>query len=56
MQSKKDQEWLDNEDIESLKEESKHLDKICPNCGSNFNGIECEECDFDAYCFDPNWD
>lgn len=28
----------------------------CPNCSKPFDGIECDNCDFDAYAYDPNWD
>ena len=28
----------------------------CPNCGcKTFDGDECFECGFDAFCFDPDW-
>lgn len=30
--------------------------KICPNCDNPFDGIECEFCGFDAYCYDPDYD
>ena len=29
----------------------------CPNCGStDFDGIDCYNCGFDATCYDVNWD
>lgn len=34
----------------------KCLKKRCPNCDHPWNGIECNQCSFDAYCFDPHWD
>lgn len=31
------------------------LDEECPNCGEDYNGIECNHCAFDT-AFNPNWD
>lgn len=28
----------------------------CPNCSKPFDGIECNNCGFDAYAHDSNWD
>jgi len=28
---------------------------LCPNCKSEWDGIECDACSFDTG-FDPNWD
>ena len=33
-----------------------NLDCVCPNCDKPFDGIECDECGFDAYSFDQNYD
>ena len=31
--------------------------RTCPNCGShNFDGLDCEDCGFDATAYDINWD
>ena len=28
----------------------------CPNCFEEWDGISCDECGFDAFCYNPMWD
>ena len=29
---------------------------VCPICGYPFDGIDCDNCGFDAFAYDANWD
>lgn len=36
--------------------EAEAIKITCPNCGKLFDGVECLECGFDTFCYDPYWD
>lgn len=48
---------FDQMELEAANRLDDNMDLLrCPNCNTIFDGIECNNCGFDAYCFDPNWD